>query len=166
MSLFLSSISIVYLTIYAQEDYVIESLFVSPFATGSTTIIQDIDIINIEKEEIKVNLLGSNITDIAIVDDNPIDYAFINGNEVLLKDIDTENIRITYKTSDIIEKKNREWLLAINSTTNFMVMLPNGAIINFLEKSPSSLRLVGSQHLLMYESGPTKIRYTINESRQ
>ncbi len=74
---FLSIISIAYLTTYAQEGYVVESLFISPFSSGSTAIIQDI--INIEKNEIKVNLLGSNITDINLNNNsqNPPEYVFV-----------------------------------------------------------------------------------------
>ncbi len=163
---FLSIISVAYLTIYAEDGYVVDSLFISPFTTGTTAIIQDI--VNIGKNEIKVNLLGSNITDIALSNNgqNPLEYVFVKDNEIMVKNIDTDNIRITYKTSGILQKENREWILSINSTTDFMVMLPIDATINFLERSPSSLRLVGSQHLLTFEPDTTKIRYSLNGLQQ
>jgi hypothetical protein len=159
---FLGIFSMAYLGTYAEEDYVIESLFVSPFSTGSTAIIQDIA--NIEKGEIKVDLLGSNITDINLVKNgsSTLKYVFVKDNELLINNIDTDNIRITYKASGILQKENRQWILSINSTANFMVMLPLDAQINFLEKTPSSLRLVGSQHLLTFDNGPAKIRYSTN----
>lgn len=163
---FLSVISVAYLTTYAEDGYVVDSLFISPFPTGTTAIIQDIT--NIEKNEIKVNLLGSNITDINLnnISQNPLEYVFVKDNEIVVKNIDTDNVRITYKTSGILQKENREWILSVNSTTDFMVMLPNDATINFLERSPSSLRLVGSQHLLTFEPDTVKIRYSINELQQ
>lgn len=163
---FLSVISVAYLTTYAEDGYVVDSLFISPFPTGTTAIIQDI--VNIEKNEIKVNLLGSNITDINLNNNsqNPLEYVFVKDNEIMVKNIDTDNVRITYKTSGILQKENRDWILSVNSTTGFMVMLPIDATINFLERSPSSLRLVGSQHLLTFGPDTAKIRYSINELQQ
>ncbi len=46
---FLIVISVAYLTTYAEDGYVVDSLFISPFTTGTTAIIQDI--VNIEKIE-------------------------------------------------------------------------------------------------------------------
>ncbi|MDQ4073257.1 MAG: hypothetical protein M3162_03015 [Thermoproteota archaeon] len=154
--------SVAYLSTYAEEGYVIESLFISPFSTGSTAIIQDI--VNIEKDAIKVSLLGNNVTDINLVENgsSPLKYVFVKDNELLIDNINSDNVRITYKTSGILQKEDRQWILSVNSTKNFMVMLPLDAKISFLEKTPSSLRLVGSQHLLTFEHGPAKIRYSTN----
>ncbi len=154
--------SVAYLSTYAEEGYVIESLFISPFSTGSTAIIQDI--VNIEKDAIKVSLLGNNVTDINLVENgsSPLKYVFVKDNELLIDNINSDNVRITYKTSGILQKEDRQWILSVNSTKNFMVMLPLDAKISFLEKTPSSLRLVGSQHLLTFEQGPAKIRYSTN----
>ena len=89
---FLSVISVAYLTTYAEDGYVVDSLFISPFPTGTTAIIQDM--VNIGKNEIKVHLLGSNITDISLSNNsqNPLEYVFVKDNKIMVKDIDTDTL--------------------------------------------------------------------------
>jgi uncharacterized membrane protein len=157
-------IIIAFIPVSAQEEgYSSVSLFVVLFADGDALVEYDMTIDEPLAEEIRVNLFGEDIRDLIVVDyeDNAIEFnSGDTPNEIVFNAPSTQNLKISYATSDFLSKDRREWIFRLNSTVGFSVKLPPDSILTDPGENPS-IALVGDQQLLTYKPGNTQFVYVI-----
>lgn len=156
-----------------QKSYTSNLLFIALFSDGISQIANDINIIDIQKElQANIPLFGNNITGINIIDHagNPVE--FVEGNkqskEVLIKSSNKQQdiIRITYQASDLAQNINKKWVFSINSSIPFTLKLPINSTIIDWNNMPTSLELLGEQHLLSFNPGNVTVSYIIENMQQ
>nr|MDP9015803.1 hypothetical protein [Thermoproteota archaeon] len=126
------------------------SLFIALFANGDALVEQNVGIENPGAEEIRINLVGDDISDLVVVDyeDNAVEFTRGEApNEVILSRPNASNLKISYTTSDFLSKDRREWIFSLNSTVSLSVKLPPDSILTDPGENPSIV-LVGDQQLL------------------
>jgi hypothetical protein len=157
-------IIIAFIPVSAQEEgYSSVSLFVALFANGDALVEYDMTIDEPLAEEIRVKLFGEDIRDLIVVDyeDNAIEFnRGDTPHEIVFNAPSTQNLKISYATSDFLSKDRREWIFRLNSTVGFSVKLPPDSILTDPGENPS-IALIGDQQLLTYKPGNTQFVYVI-----
>ena len=71
-------------------------------------------------------------------------------------------IRITYETPNLVDKRSGIWTFSVNSYNPFNVKLPNDAVVTDLGNTmPTLIRRLGAQELLAFNEGNVSINYSI-----
>lgn len=139
------------------------SLFIALFANGDALVEQNVGIENPGAEQLMINLVGDDISDLVVVDyeDNAVEFTRGEApNEVILSRPNASNLKISYTTSDFLSKDRREWIFSLNSTVSLSVKLPPDSILTDPGENPSIV-LVGDQQLLTYKPGNIRFVYVI-----
>lgn len=149
---------------YSQIQYQVNSVFVGILSNGDSIVQYDLRLKN-NTSEITLPLIGGNINDVLVRNYLSKYLAFTFNsvtNEIKINSQNESQIRITYQTPDLVNKKEREWSFLIDSAFPFTVKLPNDAVVtNLGEQSPSLIRKLGGQNLLSFDKGRISIDYVI-----
>jgi hypothetical protein len=146
-----------------QEGYNSESLFVALLANGDALVEYDVGIKDPFAEQIRIKLVGEDISDLIVVDYEDHSIQFKTGerpNEIVLNRPGASNLKISYTTSDFLSKDRREWIFTLNSTIGFSVKLPPHSILTDPGENPSIV-LLGDQQLVTYKPGNIRFVYVI-----
>ena len=146
-----------------QQGYNSESLFIALLANGDALVEYDIGIKDPFAQEIRIKLVGEDISDLIVVDYEDHSIQFKTGetpNEIVLNRPGASNLKISYTTSDFLSKDRREWIFMLNSTIGVSVKLPPHSILTDPGENPSIV-LVGDQQLLTYKPGNIRFVYVI-----
>jgi hypothetical protein len=152
-----------------QKKYTSDLLFIALFSDGISQIVNDINIIDIEKVQTRIPLFGKNVSGINVIDrqlGSPVEFIEENreSKEVLINSYNEQGIRITYQTSDLAHNMNKKWVFSLNSSIPFTLKLPiNSTIIDWNDK-PTLLELLGEQHLLSFNPGNITVSYIIENT--
>jgi uncharacterized membrane protein len=147
-----------------EEIYSVNSLFIGIFSNGDALVQHDIKL-NSHVNELSIKLLGENITNLSVKNYSSHDlsyYVIVDSNELRIKPQGSQQIRITYLTPTIVDKKDRIWTFSVNSSSIFTVKLPNDAAVTSLGLHPPKLiRRLGEQELLSFDPGKVSIKYIL-----
>lgn len=116
-------------SIALDEHYTVNSLFIGIFSNGDALIQHDIKL-DSNVNELSVKFLGENITNLSVKNYSSSDlsyYVIVASNELRIKPQGSQQIRITYLTPTIVDKKDRTWTVSVNSSYTFTLKLPNDA---------------------------------------
>lgn len=148
----------------SQIQFQVNSVFIGILSNGDSIVQYDLRL-KTNTSEITLPLVGGNINDILVRNylSKYLVYTFNSvTNEIKINSQNESQIRITYQTPDLVNKREREWSFLINSAFPFTVKLPNDAVVtNLGEQSPSLIRKLGGQNLLSFDKGRISIDYVI-----
>jgi uncharacterized membrane protein len=134
------------------------------FENGDALVEYDISIQDPLDEEVRVELFGeTHISDLIVVDydDALVEYDIGAPNEIVLNTPGVSNVRISYTTPDLTNKRLGIWTFSLNATTGFTVRLPPDSVLVDYEPIPS-IRIVSGQPLLTFtQPGSIRIDYAI-----
>lgn len=152
-----------------QKNYTSDLLFIALFSDGISQIVNDINIIDIEKVQTRIPLFGKNVSGINVIDrrlGNPVEFIEENreSKEVLINSYNDQGIRITYQTSDLVHNMNKKWVFSLNSSIQFTLKLPINSTIIDWNDTPTLLELLGEQHLLSFNPGNITVSYIIENT--
>ena len=149
---------------FSQIEYQVNSVFIGILSNGDSIVQYDLRL-KTNTSTITLPLIGGNINDILVRNylSKYLVYTFNSvTNEMEINSQNESQIRITYQTSDLVNKQEREWSFLIDSAFPFTVKLPNDAVVtNLGEQSPSLIRKLGGQNLLSFDKGRISIDYVI-----
>src|SRR5215510_6108193 len=142
-----ASLSVIDLDVLASEqNYSVSSLFIGIFSNGDALIQYDIKP-NSNIDELSLKLIGENITNLSVKNYSSHDlpyYVNLITNELTIKPHDSLQIRITYMTPTIVDKKERTWTFSANTNSSFNLKLPtDAAVIDMGHHPPKIIRRLG-----------------------
>jgi len=160
-----ASLSVIDLDVLASEqNYSVSSLFIGIFSNGDALIQYDIKP-NSNIDELSLKLIGENITNLSVKNYSSHDlpyYVNLITNELTIKPHDSLQIRITYMTPTIVDKKERTWTFSANTNSSFNLKLPtDAAVIDMGHHPPKIIRRLGEQELLSFDPGKVSIKYIL-----
>jgi hypothetical protein len=89
-------------------------------------------------------------------------YVIVASNDLRIKPQGSQQIRITYLTPTIVDKKDRTWTVSVNSSYIFALKLPNDAAVTSLGAHPPKLiKRLGEQELLTFDPGKITVKYIL-----
>lgn len=148
----------------SEREYSVNSLFIGIFSNGDALIQHDIKL-NASTKQLSIRLLGENVTNLSVKNYTAHSlsyYVIVKTNELRIKPQGSSEIRITYLTPTIVDKKDRIWTFSINSTSSFTVKLPNDAVVTSLgDHQPKLMRRLGEQELLTFDPGQSTVKYLL-----
>lgn len=155
-----------------QKNYNSGLLFVALFSDGLAQVAYDVNVIDIGEIQTMVSLIGKNVSGINVIDYTGNVVDFIEEEEenkqprksIIINSPDNQGIRITYQTSDFVHAMNKGWVFSLNSPIPFTLKLPINSTIIDWNIPPTSLELLGGQHLLSFNSGNITLSYLIEEN--
>jgi uncharacterized membrane protein len=109
-----------------------------------------------------ITIFGLVAEDLLVVDSNglPLSYQ-LNGSELTVHSLGTEEVEITYVTQDLTSKDGRYWTVALNSPVNAQMKLPIESAIISLNKVPEVIETKGNQVTLVMSTGEIQVTYVI-----
>lgn len=151
-------------SIASNEHYTVNSLFIGIFSNGDALVQHDIKL-DSNVNELSVKLLGENITNLSVKNYSSYDlsyYVIVASNDLRIKPQGSQQIRITYLTPTIVDKKDRTWTVSVNSSYIFTLKLPNDAAVTSLGVHPPKLiKRLGEQELLTFDPGKISVKYIL-----
>jgi hypothetical protein len=153
-----------------QQNYNSGLLFVALFSDGLAQVAYDVNVIDIGEIQTMVLLIGKNVSRINVIDytGNVVDFIEEENKQprksIIINSPDNQGIRITYQTSDFAHAMNKGWVFSLNSPIPFTLKLPINSTIIDWNVPPTSLELLGGQHLLSFNSGNVTVSYIIEEN--
>jgi len=151
-------------SIALDEHYTVNSLFIGIFSNGDALIQHDIKL-DTNVNELSVKFLGENITNLSVKNYSSSDlsyYVIVASNELRIKPQGSQQIRITYLTPTIVDKKDRTWTVSVDSSYSFTLKLPNDAAVTSLGAHPPKLiKRLGEQELLTFDPGKISVKYIL-----
>ncbi|NJE26055.1 hypothetical protein E3E22_05360 [Thermococcus sp. MV5] len=113
-----------------------QSISIAPYGDGYATVEIEVPVDDYATQ-VTVSLLGSHYEDVFVTDanGNPLQY-FIEGNEITITTQNSQIVKITYSTPDLMTKEGLVWTLSLKSETPVSVILPEGASLVDMSESP------------------------------
>ncbi|MCW4012738.1 MAG: hypothetical protein NWF07_07070 [Candidatus Bathyarchaeota archaeon] len=109
-----------------------------------------------------ITLLGENIENLFIVNEDGLPLEYIEGNEITVYSLGSSLVNLTYLTADLTSKAGIIWALEFDSPISTEILLPNGATIINLNNIPLEIDTVDDRTQLVMPAGLIEVSYTIN----
>ena len=109
-----------------------------------------------------ITIFGQVAEDLLVIDANglPLSYQ-LNGSEISVHSLGTDEVDITYVTQDLTSKDGRYWTLTLNSPVNAQMTLPTESAIISLNKVPEVIDTKNDQVSLVMGAGEVQVTYVI-----
>jgi uncharacterized membrane protein len=147
-----------------ENTYSTTSLFMSIFSNGNVLVQHDVKFTE-RKDSLLIQLLGGNITSLTVNDFNGTQLLYhldTRSSQLSIEPKNSTQIRITYETPNLVDKRSGIWTFSVNSYNPFNVKLPNDAVVTDLGNTmPTLIRRLGAQELLAFNEGNVSINYSI-----
>jgi len=144
---------------FAGNPIISESLSFFVYFDGYVQV-SDVFEINHTYPQASINLLTLEPQNLIIVDeqDNLLDYSIIN-NQVTVFSLGASQIKTSYFTSDLTFKTGKYWTIALNTSINSVIILPENTSIISLNKIPEQIESLDNQIRIEMSSGEIEIMY-------
>ena len=138
-----------------------ESLFLTTYADGEVDVEFTV-YVDSSLASVNVSPPGKFYEDLIITNENELllDYTILNGN-ISVDSLGSSKLELSYSTADLTNKIGRVWVLHVNSTIDFAVLLPDNSTIIDLSSVPISIGSAGGVYFLTMPSGEQEISYVI-----
>ena len=113
-----------------------QSIGITPYGDGYATVEIEVPVDDYATQ-VTVPLLGSHYGDVFVTDVNgtPLEYS-IEGNEITITVQNSQIVKITYSTPDLMSKEGLVWTLSLKSEAPVDVILPEEASLVDMSESP------------------------------
>lgn len=120
-----------------------QSISITPYGDAYATVEIEIPVDDYATQ-VTSSLLGDHYEDIFVIDENgnPLEYS-INGNEITITVQNSQIVKITYSTPDLMSKEGLVWTLSLKSEAPVDVILPEEA--SLVDMSDSPLEVEGNK---------------------
>jgi len=120
-----------------------QSIGITPYGDGYATVEIEVPVDDYATQ-VTVPLLGSHYGDVFVTDVNgtPLEYS-IEGNEITITVQNSQIVKITYSTPDLMSKEGLVWTLSLKSEAPVDVILPEEA--SLVDMSDSPLEVEGNK---------------------
>ena len=158
--LIIASLIVVALTMPIQPSFSsARTLDLTLYSDGSTHILAQFDVDPLEPD-FEVNLFGPSVDNFVAVGEN----GFLLSSEIIddkatVHTFGSSFITINYDIHDLISKEGRVWTYALNSTTDYSLLMPPNSIIVGMNALPSNMDLINDQTKLELNTGLSEINY-------
>lgn len=114
------------------------------------------------RPRVNVSLPGSLFMDLLVedLDGLPLDYSTIDGG-LTIDTLGVISVLITYVTSDLTGKSRHIWSFNVSTAISSSILLPESAIIIYLNEVPLAMSSLDGSLLLTMPAGDLEISYTI-----
>ena len=159
-TLIIVSLIVVALTMPIQPSFSsTRTLDLTLYSDGSTHISAQFDVDPLEPD-FEVNLFGPSVDNFVAVGEN----GFLLSSEIIddkatVHTFGSSFITINYDIHDLISKEGRVWTYALNSTTDYSLLMPPNSIIVGMNALPSNMDLINDQTKLELNTGLSEINY-------
>lgn len=148
----------------AQEnkDYEIDSLFVALLTNGDASIDYNL-VVDTNKSSTNVTLFGQTVQNLTLTDYNETNIIYQPTglpNKITVFSQKSPDIHVTYTTSDLVDKQNRNWTFSFSFPDKFLLKMPSQAHITSMEP-PAFLTPSDDQNLWGFGPGNVQISYII-----
>lgn len=144
------------------QDYKVDSLFIALLTNGDASVDYNL-IIDSNRSSTNVTLFGETIQNLTLTNYNEteIDYATTGiPNKITVFSKSSPDIHVTYSTSDLVDKQNRNWTFSFAFPDRFLLKIPSRAHIIHMEPPPY-MTPAGEQNLWGFGPGNVKVSYVI-----
>lgn len=138
-----------------------ESLFLTVYADGVVDVEFSV-YVDSSLASVNVSPPGKFYENLIITNENEVllDYTILNGN-VSVDSLGSSKLELLYSTGDLTSKTGRVWVLHVDSTIEFVALLPKNSTIIDLSSVPIAIGTVGGVYFLTMPSGAQEISYVI-----
>lgn len=145
--------------VFAQDSIISESLTLTIYFDGYVHV-ADIFKINQTYPQIVLDLLTLEPQSLLFVDEQDIllDYSILETKATVFS-LGASQIKASYFAPDLTFKTGKFWTLALNVSTNTVIVLPNNSSIISLNKVPDRIDSINGQITIEMSSGPIEISY-------
>jgi uncharacterized membrane protein len=157
--LLLSSVITLSSFVFAQNPIISESLTLVVYFDGYIQV-SDVFEINQTYPQINIDLLTLEPQSLIFVDeqDSLLDYS-ISNKQATVFSLGASQIKVSYFASDLTFKTGKYWTVALNASTNTIIVLPENASIISLNKVPDQIESFNDQITIEMSSGAIEISY-------
>lgn len=145
--------------VFAQNPIISESLTLTVYFDGYVHV-ADIFEINETFPQIVLNLFTLEPQSLLFVDEQDIllDYSIMKTKATVFS-LGASQIKASYFAPDLTFKTGKFWTLALNASTNTVIILPNNSSIISLNKVPDQIESINGQITIEMSSGQIEISY-------
>lgn len=144
------------------KDYEIDSLFVALLTNGDASIDYNL-VVDTNKPSTNVTLFGQTVQNLTLTDYNETDIVYQPTglpNKITVFSQNSPDIHVTYTTSDLVDKQNRNWTFSFSFPDKFLLKMPSQAHITNMEP-PAFLTPSDDQNLWGFGPGNVQVSYII-----
>ncbi|HII67359.1 MAG TPA: hypothetical protein HA302_05030 [Thermococcaceae archaeon] len=136
-----------------------QSITITPYGDGYATVEIEMPVDDYTTQ-VTSSLLGDHYEDIFVIDENgnPLEYS-INGNEITITVQNSQIVKITYSTPDLMNKEGLIWTLSLKSEAPVDVILPEEA--DLVDMSDSPLEIHGNK--ITMPAGEVQISFILQD---
>jgi uncharacterized membrane protein len=142
--------------------YSIDSLFVALLTNGDASIDYNLAI-NSNEPSINITFFGQSLQNLTLTDYNGTQIRFVpteTPNKVTVYSQTSSDIHVTYTTSDLVDKQNRNWTFSFFFPDRFLLKMPSQAHIVEMQPPPF-LTPTDDQNLWGFGPGNVQVDYII-----
>jgi len=131
--------------VFAENPIISESLSLFVYFDGYVQV-SDVFEINQTYPQVSIDLLTLEPQNLIIVDeqDSFLDYSITN-KQVTVFSLGANQIKTSYFTSDLTFKTGKYWTIALNTSINVVIILPENTSIISLNKVPERIESFNNQ---------------------
>jgi uncharacterized membrane protein len=157
--LLLVSITALYSVAFAEKPIISESRSLIIYFDGYVQVSEVFEI-NQTFPQVSIDLLTLEPQNLIIVDeqDNFLDYSITNF-QLTVFSLGANQIRTSYFTSDLTFKTGKYWTIALNTSINSVIILPENTTIISLNKVPERIESLNNQITIEMSPGEIEILY-------
>jgi uncharacterized membrane protein len=157
--LLLSSTLTISSIVFAQNPIISESLTLIVYFDGYIQVSDTFEI-NQTYPQIIIDLLTAEPQSLLIVDeqDSLLDYSITNKQATVFS-LGASQIKVSYFASDLTFKTGKYWTVALNVSTNTIIVLPENSSIISLNKVPERIESFSGQITIEMSPGDIEISY-------
>ncbi|HJR84117.1 MAG TPA: hypothetical protein VJ772_01990 [Nitrososphaeraceae archaeon] len=144
------------------KEYEIDSLFVALLTNGDASIDYNL-VVKTNKPSTNVTLFGQTVHNLTLTDYNDTNVIYqptVVPNQITVFSQKSPDIHVTYTTSDLVDKQNRNWTFSFSFPDKFLLKMPSQAHITHMEPPPF-LTPTDDQNLWGFGPGNVKVSYVI-----
>ena len=145
--------------VFAENPIISESLSLFVYFDGYVQVL-DVFEINQTYPQVAIDLLTLEPQNLIIVDeqDSFLDYSITNKQATVFS-LGANQIKASYFTSDLTFKTGKYWTIALNTSINAIIILPENTSIISLNKVPERIGSFNNQITIEMSLGEVEILY-------
>lgn len=132
------------------------------YPDGTTHISTQIDVDPLDPDY-QLNLFGPDIDNLVATGENGILLSVkINGTYATIDTFDSAKISIEYDIHDLVSKEGRIWTFALDSDTDYTVLMPKNTVIVGMTNLPINMETINEQNKIHLPQGMSEINYVFS----
>ena len=143
------------------QDYASDSLSLTVFIDGNVDIEYVIEP-DTTLAQVNVTLFGDSYQELLVVDPEGVilDWGLM-GESIEIDSLGSTSVSISYTTTSLTDKTGSQWSVSIDSTTNVLYSLPEGAVLVGLNPAPIGISSLDNHAIITMPTGFSSISYLL-----